>query len=736
MNRILIVSNRLPVTIKVEGDGFQIQASSGGLATALKGPHEQSDSLWIGWPGDFARLPAESHTAINAALLERRCVPVHLTQGEINRFYEGFSNGVLWPLYHYLIDKIDRHAWTNWKTFLEVNERFAEEIVPHYRPGDIIWVQDYQLSLLPALLRKRLPRARIGFFLHIPFPSSEVFRILPWREEILQGMLGADVIGFHTYSYLRHFRKALLHSLGTDDACIDQTTVTVGNRTVRLGVFPIGIDVGHFEEAAESADVLAEVEAIRAAHPNCRIVLGIDRLDYTKGLVRRMLAIERFLEREPQYREEVRFIQVAVPSRTKVESYAQLRRELDEIVGRINALHGTPTSMPLHYLYRALGEKQLIGLYRAADVMLVTPLRDGMNLVAKEYVATRLDDSGVLILSEFAGAAADLAEALIVNPYDVDRLATVIQRALTMPLSEQHERMRTLRQRVRVFNAFHWVKMNLEALQKVQPAAEDGAIEPLSAGGQQELLDRIRNHPTCQLLLDYDGTLVPFAATPNLAVPDREVLRLLNGLANRPGTSVHIVSGRTRGTLERWLGELPIGLHAEHGFWSRIPPDISWQAAFTDSPTWKPIIRDLLDEFAAYTPGSLVEEKTAGLAWHYRMAEPEFGNVQVQALIERIRSGYSGLPIELLAGEKVLEIRHQGVNKGMVVDRLKGRFGDDPLFVAMGDDRTDEDLFSRLPPGGIAIHVGASTSRAPWRLPDVRAGRDFLWGLLEPGLRT
>ncbi len=723
----MIISNRLPVTVKLERGDVAITSSVGGLATGLRGPHEQSDSLWLGWPGDISRFDPSQRSHIERNLSDRRMVPVGLTSTEITRYYEGFSNGVLWPLFHYLTDKVEREAWRNWTTYAEVNQRFAEVAARHYQAGDLVWIHDYHLALVPRLLRRLIPDARIGFFLHIPFPSSEVFRILPWRSEILEGILGADVIGFHTYSYLTHFTRALLHVLRLET---DGGTFQFDDRLIHLGVFPMGIDAAEFSRLANDERVAAQVASIKRKGGDRKLLVGVDRLDHTKGLTRRMLAIERLFEREPSMRGKIRLVQVVVPSRDRVESYKQLRRNLDEIIGRINGAYGTVDSVPIHYLYRSISQRELVALYQAADVMLVTPLRDGMNLVAKEFVASRTDESGVLVLSEFAGAAAELAEALHVNPYDLDRVAGLIKEALGMPEQERRTRMRAMRRRVQSYDSYRWANAFIDQLKysRRDEVHQTRAFSPATeiAGLSQEL----RGAEHLVLLLDYDGTLVSFASTPQLASPDPDLLSLLNALAQRPRTTVHVLSGRTRETLEQWLGDLPIGLHAEHGFWSRIEPGSEWESLNGRTSEWKQEALPILEEFSATTPGSLLEEKTAGLAWHYRMADPDLGQLHVSKLISRLEKELAGLPVEVLSGDKVIEIRAQGISKGVVASRViaiqKGPFS----VLAMGDDQTDEDVFATLPPEGFTIHVGPRPSRAKYRLPDSMSARAFLRSLL------
>lgn len=723
-SRLLIVSNRLPVTVRVEQGAFQVTPSAGGLATGLRGPHEQSGGLWIGWPGDVGRLEEKQRKDLDQKLAALRTVPLYLGQKEAARFYEGYSNGVLWPLFHYLIDRMPLES-RDWDIYRKANQRFADLTVEHYRPGDTIWVQDYQLMLVPAMLRKRLPSARIGFFLHIPFPSSETFRILPEREEVLRGLLGADLIGFHAFSYLDHFARSLLRLLGTE-AEIDR--VGYEGRNVQLGVFPMGIDAAHFASLAGSPEVAAAAADIRAKAGGRQILLGVDRLDYTKGLPRRLLAFERLLEREPDLRGKVEFVQVAVPSRANVDAYVKLRRQVDELVGRINGAYGTVDWTPIHYLYRSIPEQQLTALYRAADVMLVTPVRDGLNLVAKEFIASRVDDDGVLVLSEFAGAASELGEALQVNPYDIDRTAAAVARALKLEPEERRSRMAALRQRVMTHDVHRWVATFLPALEASAAHRERTSAQASSAEAIDTLTQTLRAAPSLTLLLDYDGTLGRFTGSPEQAAPDEALLALLDALSRRPGTRVHIISGRSHDDLERWFGKLPIGLHAEHGLWSRPAHGAPWEKRLNPPTEWKEHVRPILELFESRTAGALVEEKTTSLAWHYRRADPAFGSIQAKELRLHLANLLSNFPVEIMQGNKVIEVRAQGVNKGSVVPLALPQEGEAAL--AMGDDTTDEDLFAALPPSAFAIHIGPGESRAPYRLPDPDAARRLLQSLL------
>jgi trehalose 6-phosphate synthase/phosphatase len=725
MARVLIVANRLPVTVRVADGAVEVQKSSGGLATGLLRPHEQSGGLWIGWSGATEELTPEQQAQLDQQLDAMRLVGIPLTGEQVTRYYEGFSNGVLWPLFHYLVDQLPLHV-RDWEPYVEVNELFAEHVAQHYQPGDLVWVHDYQLLLLPELLRKRFPDARIGFFLHIPFPSEELFRTLPERERLLRGLLGADLVGFHTPAYLRHFAASLTQLVGST---VDIDRVQLSDREVRLGVFPMGIDAESFAALARDPGTIAEAESLRGTE-DLKLLVGVDRLDYTKGIPRRLLAYERMLQTHPELREHVRLVQVAVPSRTGVEAYQEFRSLVEGLVGRINGDFGTPRWVPVHYIYRGLAESELVALYRAADVMLVTPLRDGMNLVAKEFVASRIDGDGVLVLSEFAGAAWELAEAIQVNPYDVDGTAESYYRALTMPVEERRARLLPLRTRVETYDVHHWAQTFLEQLEAITARPQSRQAPGGAGAARQALTNRLSEAEDLIALLDYDGTLVPYTATPELARPDRALRELLAALAARPRTEVHVVSGRARETLDQWLGDLPIALHAEHGFWSRgVEGD--WVPAADPGAAWREPALALLREVTARTPGSLIETKSVALAWHYRMADQDSGPRRANELRLHLGQLLSNQPVEILAGNKVIEIRPYGIHKGRIVPLLPSERIASTTLLALGDDRTDEDLFAALPPHAITIKVGPGATQARFRIEGVAAARALLQSLVE-----
>jgi trehalose 6-phosphate synthase/phosphatase len=568
------------------------------------------------------------------------------------------------------------------------------------------------------MIRERIGDARIGYFHHIPFPASDVFRALPCRDHLLEGLLGADLIGFHTAAYVRNFASATLVRLGV---ATDVDRLRWQRRTVSVGVFPMGVDAASFDALSRTQDVTTGVELLRDPD-RIRLLVGIDRLDYTKGIPRRLLAFERLLREHPELRENIRLVQVVVPSRENVGAYQDYRTHVEEIIGRIQGAFATPSWVPINYICRGLPASQIVTLYRAADVMLVTPLRDGMNLVAKEFVASRSDDDGVLVLSEFAGADSELAESLHVNPFDIARMAETFHRAVTMPRDERRTRMRALRRRVMRFDVRRWANTFLDALATggEENHGRDALTPPQVL---DELLARMTAAAPLILLLDYDGCLVPFAPIPDLAQPDTEVLDLLRALSARPLTQVHVVSGRSRDDVEAWLGDLPIALHAEHGLWSRLPGEPG-RAAPVDA-SWKERVRPILLDYADRTPGTLVEEKAAGLAWHFRMADAQYGRSQANELRKHLTELLSNTPVEIVPGHRVIELRPHGINKGRIVGPLIER-ASAGLIVAIGDDATDEDMFAALPPPGIGIRVGHGDSRAGFRVAGVKDVRALL----------
>ncbi|HYE64998.1 MAG TPA: bifunctional alpha,alpha-trehalose-phosphate synthase (UDP-forming)/trehalose-phosphatase, partial [Pyrinomonadaceae bacterium] len=664
-------------------------------------------------------------------LLERwaerdRYFAVDLPPEMVQGFYEGYANQTLWPLFHHFPGMV-KFDPEHWKAYVEANQRFRDEVLKHLGPNDVIWIHDYQLMLLPRLLREGAPEARIGFFLHIPFPSSAVFRILPRRAELLEGLLGADYLAFHTYGYLQHFRTSCLRILGLESR---MDHLELGGRSIRLDALPIGIAPKEFTDLLDEDEATASrLAELRQRFAGRRLLLGVDRLDYTKGIPERMRTFRRLLNRNPDLRGKVVLIQVAVPSREMVPLYRGLRKEVDELVGKINGEFSTPDWTPIIYLRRGLPRSELVALYAAADVAWVAPLRDGLNLVAKEYVACKQEGDGVLVLSEFAGAAAEMGEALLVNPYDEERTAEVIERALSLSAEERRDRMLALYKRVTHNNVFTWGERFLSNLLEAADWRAERTSEKPERLSATEIIEAYRQAKRRLLLLDYDGTLVPYASRPQDAVPPPELIRLLGRLANNPSNTIGVVSGRSRHDLEIWFGQIPgLWLAAEHGAIMRSPHTMRWEIYHPhDSAEWKERVHPVLEHFRDRTPGSLIEEKEFSLVWHYRMSDPEFGEWLANELVANLEQMLADTELRAVRGQKSVEVKLIWANKGEVLARLNEACPDPDFRLAAGDDRTDEDLFAKLTDHAWTIHVGENRSRAQFSLP----GPEAMLQLLE-----
>ncbi len=735
--RLIIVANRLPLTTRRSAGAWHADRSSGGLVAAMSPVMERNKGLWIGWPGEAPVGDAPGRAKLLEAWeRDHRLVSVDLPPQITRAFYEGYSNNTLWPLLHGFPSLVAFDPET-WIAYRDANERFAEAVLKRYRTGDLVWVHDYQLMLVPALLRAAKPGIRIGFFLHIPFPAPEVFRILPQREEIMKGLLGADLIGFQTHEHLGAFRRNLLQVLGLESR---MDRVDVEGRSVSFEAHPIGIVTDDWERLMDSdAGVAKRIRDLQARHFGRRLVLAVDRLDYTKGIPERLRAFRQFLVSRPQWRGKVTLIQIAIPSRERIPSYVHLRREVSELVGEINGELATPDWNPVIYLRRSVSRTELAALYGVADVAWVASLRDGMNLVAKEYVACQRDRAGVLLLSEFAGAAGEMGEAIRVNPYDEPGSADALERALTMPEDERLERQAALLGRIRKNNAIVWADGFVAELRDSNPSGNgESGYGPVSQPNIPALKRAFREATQRNCFVDYDGTLVPLAARPVDAIPGVAVAEVIAALARRRRTTVAIVSGRPVIDLERWFGHLKgIWIAAEHGALIRAPGTTDWMplraGAYAD---WKDRVRPVLEHFAARAPGSIIEEKSYALAWHYRLVEPEFGDWLATEVVSALDQQLSGTDLAVLHGSKVVEVRFAWANKGEVAAYIGAQGPPADFELAIGDDRTDEDLFARLATDAWTIRVGVGPTRARFGVADPKAALGVLAALADRSRRV
>jgi trehalose 6-phosphate synthase/phosphatase len=730
--RLLVVSNRLPFSVQRAEAGLELIPSSGGLVTALasylerrKRAEPNLEFVWAGWPGAEV-APEDAAQLRELSLREHGAFPILLDKGDMDRFYHGFCNSTLWPLFHYF-PSYASYSEADWATYQRVNEQFCEAVLELARPDDEIWIHDYQLLLLPKMLRSRLPNASIGFFLHIPFPSFEVFRQLPtrWRRDLLDGVLGADLMGFHTHDYAQHFLHSVFRTLGYEHHL---GRLKVGAALKRVDSFPIGIDFQRFRDAALSEEVAAERAKMARGLGDRQVVFSVDRLDYSKGILHRLRGFEAFLTSHPEYRGKVTFVLLVVPSREQVEQYQRMKQELDELVGQINGAYGAVDWVPIVYQYRSVSFNELVAMYNLAAVALITPLRDGMNLVAKEFVASKPNADGVLILSDMAGAARELGEALQINPNHAQEIADALHDALTMPVEEQARRMRPMQERVRTYDATRWVTTFMAALRRAKERQGRLSTRRLVGKSFEQVLALHRAAEHRVLLLDYDGTLVPLRDRPGDAAPDADLLTLIRNLQT-PRQSVYIVTGRDHDSMERWFSGVPVRIAAEHGAWLR-DREGTWTTPKILAQGWKDQLRQLMEQYVEQVPGTLLEEKDYSLVWHYRLADAELGEARAKELTDDILSFTASLDVQVLDGKKAVEVRNSGVTKGVAAGEALEREGASFVFAA-GDDATDEDMFRALPKTAITVCVGGTHSNATYRVADHVELRGLLKQLAE-----
>lgn len=735
MNRIHIVSNRLPVSINVENDNIELIPSVGGLATGMRSVYKEYNGKWIGWPGlPSDDLDEELADRIEDKLVEEDCVSVHLSKEEIDLYYDGFSNRTIWPLFHYFAQYIDYEPEL-WDAFVSVNQKFADKALETIEEGDTIWIHDYQLLLVPEMIKSKKPGVTVGFFLHIPFPSFEVFRILPWRKELIQGMLGADLIGFHTFDYQRHFCSSVRRLMGYE---ISFNQIHIEDRIIVVDSFPMGIDYDKFRDAAiqsfqkplqEKSKLHRELEKYFLVSPDRKLILSIDRLDYSKGIPNRLRAFSKFLEEYPEFIGKVTLIMLAVPSRGTVEHYINLKREVDELVGSVNGKFGSINYTPVWYFYRSLPFENLIELYSSCDVALVTPVRDGMNLVAKEYVASRTNRTGVIILSEMAGVSKEMGEAIMINPNNINEIADAINQALTMPLDEQRERMIYLQDRIKRYDVFKWSSEFVKSLGKVEQIQSSFYAKKINSKIMDKLNDTYKSAKKRSIFLDYDGTLTGFKKNPNDAKPDEELHEILYKLEADPRNVVTIISGRDRESLETWFEGHKLNLIVEHGVWIKKYQK-EWKMLSNTTDTWKPSIRPSLESFVDRTPGSFIEEKNYSLVWHFRKAEPEQGELRANELKDELTTMIANHNLEILEGNKVIEVKSGGINKGVASMQFIQNQNFD-FIIAIGDDWTDEYMFKELPESAHTIKVGLKHTAAQYKVESVKSVRKLLSDLTE-----
>ncbi|MEC8602485.1 MAG: bifunctional alpha,alpha-trehalose-phosphate synthase (UDP-forming)/trehalose-phosphatase [Bacteroidota bacterium] len=716
MVKNVIVSNRLPIQLSKLENSFDITSSSGGLATGVNSIRDDN-SVWIGWSGVKSEEFTTKSNNIKKILKEQNLIQVELSSIEIENYYYGLSNKSLWPLFHYFID-YSKFNDNHWDTYFKVNKKFCDAVVSNVEKNGTVWVHDYQLMLLPKMIRDLRPDLSIGFFLHIPFPSYEIFRIFPRRKELLEGILGADLVGFHTYNYERHFLSSIKRILRKE---VNFNRISHDSREIAVNTFPMGIDYEKFHNAAKTHERLKksqesnlkkQLDLHKKSSQKGKLILSIDRLDYTKGIINRVKAFEIFLEKYPQYLGKVRLVMLTVPSRSDVSDYKNLKKETDELVGRINGKFATVNWTPIWYYYRAMNFDDLIDLYMNSDIAMITPLRDGMNLVAKEFVSTRVNLDGVLILSEMAGASIELFDSILVNPFDLDQMSESILKALEMPAREQKRRMLTMQKRLSRYTVQRWAKDFINSLSKKSSINLEKETIEINKTIEKTIYKKFKKSFKKVLFLDYDGTLVKFNNDPELAVPNKNLLKLLKSINLKDKTEVFIVSGRDQFFLDKWFGKLNINLVAEHGNFIKYSDSSKWFSKNNDDLEWKNDVSPIFESFTDNTPGTFIENKKNTLVWHYRKTDPELAKRRIMEL-KTVLSSLISENISVIDGNKALEVTNLSINKGNIINELLSNENYDFIFCC-GDDASDEYMFNALPENSISIKVGEKNTLAKY----------------------
>lgn len=709
--RLLIVSYRLPFSIRHTNPGPELVQNSGGLVSAVLSMASQlghnTDQAaakihWIGH-GDAALRQVPPAALENDSFVAH---PVYMDEAIHKGFYEGFSNNLIWPLFHYF-PSYASFSEPDFDCYQQANTRFLEELTALIEPGDLVWIHDFQLMLLPEMVRQAVPETSIGYFFHIPFPTFEIIKLLPrtWRQTLLRGILGADVVGFHTTDYVQHFMQSVSEVLTLP---IIESKVVLPDRSVLVSDFPISIDFNKFNSSAQEPDVIETRQRYQGLLRHNKLIFSVDRLDYTKGITFRLQGYERFLIQNPAWHDRVTFVMTVVPSRDKIAHYQELKREIEETVGRINGLFGTIGWRPIVYSYTSLSFTELMALYTGCDLALITPVRDGMNLVCKEFVASRQDQTGVLILSELAGAAQELTDALIINPTDTQEVADAIKLGLDMVPAEQAQRLQRMRSHLQNHTVFQWSHSFLSAFdtRMTNHANLETNLPVLPyIAAFREARDRL-------LLFDFDGTLAPIVDNPDDARPSERMRKYLQSLAE--SSDLVVVSGRDRAFLEKIFAGIPLQLVAEHGAFLKKPAQ-PWEHLDLSTHDWVAPIRTIMTGFVGRLPGSFIEEKETAIAWHYRVAEADDAENQAIDLAARLRREPTPVPLTVIQGSKVIEVKPALHSKGTVALSV---FGQKPydFVVSIGDDTTDEDMFRQLPNSAYTMKVGAGISFARYRL--------------------
>ncbi|MBC75064.1 MAG: hypothetical protein CME64_03535 [Halobacteriovoraceae bacterium] len=699
MSRWIIVSNRLPFSYDKATNG--LKTSSGGLVTAIRGIKTKKEVLWIG------SIPNNVPKKLVRQYRDKDNIKFSfpdLDNELYDNYYNGFCNDVLWPILHYESDSV-KFSIDRWEDYKKVNQIFAKHVAKVAKKDDIIWLHDYQLFLVPKLLKEINPELKVGFFLHVPFPSSEIWKQLPVREEILEAVIHADLVGFHDFAYLRHFVSSVYNLLGIHSSLLE---IKSPYNNTKLGIYPVSIDTQDFIKKASSKKTLKAIEHYGLNESNRKYILGVDRLDYSKGILYKLEAYQKFLRDNPKYVGKVQLIQIAVPSRTDVPEYIKLRHDVERLVSEINGEFSQIDYIPVKYIFNSVPVHDLMALYRACDILLVTSKRDGMNLVCLEYIAAQAPKSpGVVMLSEFAGAASTLSHATLINPMNIQDTSLKLKDSLELKQAERQRRHGIMYDYLKQYTATSWAAAFINHLEN-KTLQKGSRLKDIQHPKELDKVKDLFKDEKRVLLLDYDGTLTPIVNNPKDALLRPKMKSLIKKLQSDKNTEVVIITGRDSNFICKQFDGVECYLACEHGAKFYDYKKKKWRnLVSSNKKDWFPQAGQIIKEYTRRTPGSFFEKKNYAIAWHYRNSPQDFGEFQARKLVVDLESGLSHFPVSVILGKKVVEVKSIEANKGYFTQWFISRYAQDgEKIFAIGDDKTDEDMFDALDRKAVTLKVG------------------------------
>lgn len=721
--RWIIVSNRLPIRYDPKHKRFTV--ASGGLVSSLLGVAYRKPILWFG-------LTTENYDPETLSEITKKfnrkieIVPLTISKELYNPYYNNFCNAVLWPLLHYETERVEWDLLA-WKKYQEVNRIVANALaVQTSAKDDLLWVHDFHLMLVASYLRAKRPRQGMGFFLHVPFPNYEIFRQLPFRSTILSALLAHDLVGFHDYSYLMHFAQTVHHILGVGS---NFNRIHTKGRTVSLGVYPVSIPTANIHRTTKTKRVKQIYDGYRKQFENTKLILGVDRLDYIKGIDLKLDIFNAFLTKHRQHQGRVSLLQVVVPSRTEVPAYRQLKETIEGKVGHLNGNWGKADYVPVYYIFNSVQFNELLALYQLSDCLLITSKRDGMNLVALEYIAAQTTSHpGQVLLSEFTGAISTMPNAIAINPWNINKTADCLNRALSENPEPIAKRNSEMLEYLKSYTGNEWAKSFISDL--CQARQSEQTVQVINLNKNQPLLTTITNHQRRVLFLDFDGTLVPIQANPKQATIDNNLLHLLSNLQHN-NYQIVIISGRDRKFLQQQFAGQEFTLVAEHGAEFFDLQKKRWRSlVMSEQNSWLPSALQMMRYYQRRVPNSFIERKKYSLCWHYRKSPELYASYQARKLTEELEFSLANLPAVVASGKKIVEAKAIEASKGSFVAWFtKHYLNNNGLIIAIGDDLTDEELFRSLRPTDISIKVGIEETKAKYRLREQQEVEKFLRSL-------